>query len=85
METVVGTVEVVRTMSIAGLLLGAHHIEVVVVITLLLLDVLRHMEVGGQEGSDRDRFLILHMVVQKGAMVAVLGRLLLIGFCCLWF
>ncbi|KAF7135227.1 hypothetical protein RHSIM_Rhsim08G0030000 [Rhododendron simsii] len=73
-ETVAGIAEVAMTMSIAGLLLGAHRIEVVAVITLLLLDVLRHMEVEGQEGSDRGRFLILRMVVQKGAMVAVLGK-----------
>lgn len=62
------------TTSIAGLLLGARRIEVVVVITLLLLDVLLHMEVEGQEGNGRGRFLILRMVVQKGAMVAVLGK-----------
>ncbi|KAE9466322.1 hypothetical protein C3L33_01744, partial [Rhododendron williamsianum] len=73
-ETVVGTAEVAMTTSIAGLLLGARRIEVVVVITLLLLDVLLHMEVEGQEGNGRGRFLILRMVVQKGAMVAVLGK-----------
>lgn len=72
-ETVVGIVEVVM-MSIAGLLRGALHIEVVVVITLLLLDVLHLMVVEGQEGSDRGRFLILLMAVRKGAMDTVLGK-----------
>lgn len=71
-ETVVGIAEVVM-MSIAGLLRGALHIEVVVVITLLLLDVL-HLMAEGQEGSDRGRFLILLMAVRKGAMDTVLGK-----------
>ncbi|GMP27039.1 hypothetical protein CsSME_00003218 [Camellia sinensis var. sinensis] len=65
--TMVGIVEAVMTMGIAGPQ-GAHRI-VVVVITLLLG---AHLMEEGQEGSGQGRFHILLMVAQKGTMLVVI-------------